>query len=112
MVPSSVVSGHHTGFSGFLPTRPCCKFSSTPFTGPSFRSHPQYACYAIGKDVQAMKAVVGEEALSADDLLYLEFLQKFEKQFIAQGKEPRVQIHAPSGPAAPTRLQQGGEGHG
>lgn len=46
----------------------------------------QYACYAIGKDVQAMKAVVGEEALSSDDLLYLEFLQKFEKQFIAQGK--------------------------
>jgi len=32
-----------------------------------------------------MKAVVGEEALSADDLLYLEFLQKFEKNFISQG---------------------------
>lgn len=48
----------------------------------------QYACYAIGKDVQAMKAVVGEEALTADDLLYLEFLQKFEKNFIAQGKSP------------------------
>ncbi len=47
---------------------------------------PQYACYAIGKDVQAMKAVVGEEALTSDDLLYLEFLQKFEKNFIAQGK--------------------------
>ncbi|KAG7274013.1 hypothetical protein CRUP_032606 [Coryphaenoides rupestris] len=45
----------------------------------------QYACYAIGKDVQAMKAVVGEEALTPDDLLYLEFLQKFEKNFIAQG---------------------------
>uniref|UniRef100_A0A8C9ND62 V-type proton ATPase subunit B, brain isoform n=1 Tax=Serinus canaria TaxID=9135 RepID=A0A8C9ND62_SERCA len=45
----------------------------------------QYACYAIGKDVQAMKAVVGEEALTSDDLLYLEFLQKFEKNFIAQG---------------------------
>ena len=45
----------------------------------------QYACYAIGKDVQAMKAVVGEEALSPEDLLYLEFLGKFEKTFIAQG---------------------------
>lgn len=45
----------------------------------------QYACYAIGKDVQAMKAVVGEEALTADDLLYLEFLSKFEKNFISQG---------------------------
>lgn len=44
----------------------------------------QYACYAIGKDVQAMKAVVGEEALTPDDLLYLEFLTKFEKNFITQ----------------------------
>ena len=43
------------------------------------------ACYAIGKAVQAMKAVVGEEALTPDDLLYLEFLGKFEKNFIAQG---------------------------
>ena len=38
-----------------------------------------------------MKAVVGEEALSADDLLYLEFLHKFERHFIAQG--------TPEGPA-------------
>ena len=50
---------------------------------------PQYANYAIGKDVQAMKAVVGEEALTPDDLLYLEFLQKFEKNFICQGKDKR-----------------------
>ena len=32
-----------------------------------------------------MKAVVGEEALSEDDRLYLEFLEKFEKKFLAQG---------------------------
>jgi vacuolar-type H+-ATPase subunit B/Vma2 len=32
-----------------------------------------------------MKAVVGEEALTPDDLLYLEFLAKFEKNFISQG---------------------------
>lgn len=32
-----------------------------------------------------MKAVVGEEALSQEDLLYLEFLTKFEKNFINQG---------------------------
>ncbi|XP_033016982.1 LOW QUALITY PROTEIN: V-type proton ATPase subunit B, kidney isoform [Lacerta agilis] len=48
-------------------------------------SNQLYACYAIGKDVQAMKAVVGEEALSADTSLLGRFLQKFEKQFIAQG---------------------------
>ena len=32
----------------------------------------------------AMKAVVGEEALSNEDKLSLEFLEKFEKTFIAQ----------------------------
>lgn len=48
-------------------------------------SNQLYACYAIGKDVLAMKAVVGEEALSSEDLLYLEFLDKFEKGFVAQG---------------------------
>merc|ERR1712048_342860 len=37
-------------------------------------SNQLYANYAIGKDVNAMKAVVGEEALSSDDLLYLEFM--------------------------------------
>jgi len=44
-----------------------------------------YANYAIGKDVAAMKSVVGEEALTPDDLLYLEFLTKFEERFLAQG---------------------------
>ncbi|KAF1744960.1 hypothetical protein MXB_2074 [Myxobolus squamalis] len=48
-------------------------------------SNQLYANYAIGKDVQAMKAVIGEEALSSEDNLYLEFLQKFEKNFISQG---------------------------
>jgi vacuolar-type H+-ATPase subunit B/Vma2 len=47
-------------------------------------SNQLYANYAIGKDVAAMKAVVGEEALSAEDLLYLEFLDKFERKFVAQ----------------------------
>jgi V-type H+-transporting ATPase subunit B len=32
-----------------------------------------------------MKAVVGEEALSAEDKLSLEFLDRFEKEFVAQG---------------------------
>jgi V-type H+-transporting ATPase subunit B len=39
----------------------------------------------VGKDVQAMKAVVGEEALTDEDLLYLEFVEKFEQKFISQG---------------------------
>lgn len=48
-------------------------------------SNQMYANYAIGKDVMAMKAVVGEEALTQEDLLYLEFLDKFEHKFLAQG---------------------------
>ena len=32
-----------------------------------------------------MKAVVGEEALNQEDKLALEFLEKFEKTYIAQG---------------------------
>jgi len=58
--------------------------------GMTREDHPEvsnqlYANYAIGKDTAAMKAVVGEEALSADDLLYLEFLKRFESTFISQG---------------------------
>jgi len=48
-------------------------------------SNQMYANYAQGQDVMAMKAVVGEEALSSEDKLYLEFLQKFEGKFITQG---------------------------
>jgi len=48
-------------------------------------STQMYACYAMGKDVQAMKAVVGEEVLTDEDKRYLEFLDKFENKFIAQG---------------------------
>ena len=48
-------------------------------------SNQMYANYAIGKDVMAMKAVVGEEALTDEDLLYLDFLEKFEKKFLSQG---------------------------
>lgn len=48
-------------------------------------SNQLYACYATAtQDVAPMKKVAGEEALTADDLLYLEFLDKFEKGFLAQ----------------------------
>lgn len=35
-----------------------------------------------------MKAVVGEEALTQEDRLYLEFMEKFEHKFISQGQSP------------------------
>merc|ERR1712187_15384 len=48
-------------------------------------SNQMYAAYAMGKDTRAMKAVVGEEALSEDEHKYLEFTDKFELKFLAQG---------------------------
>lgn len=48
-------------------------------------SNQLYAKYAIGRDAAAMKAVVGEEALTNEDKLSLEFLDKFEQTYIAQG---------------------------
>jgi V-type H+-transporting ATPase subunit B len=47
-------------------------------------SNQLYAKYAIGRDAASMKAVVGEEALSPEDKLALEFLDKFERSFISQ----------------------------
>lgn len=44
-----------------------------------------YACYALARDVREMVAVVGVEALSQEDHIYLEFLERFEKHFISQG---------------------------
>ena len=48
-------------------------------------SNQLYSLYAIGKDAAAMKAVVGEEALSAEEKLALTFLGRFENEFVNQG---------------------------
>ena len=40
-----------------------------------------------------MKAVVGEEALSPEDKLALEFLDKFERQFVGQGTSSLRFLH-------------------
>ncbi len=48
-------------------------------------SNQLYAAYAQGRDVMAMKAVVGEEALSMEDHLFLSFMEKFESSFVNQG---------------------------
>jgi V-type H+-transporting ATPase subunit B len=53
-------------------------------------SNQMYAFYAQGKDTQAMKAVVGEEALNDDDRKFLRFHDDFEESFVKQGEyEPR-----------------------
>ncbi|KAL7673369.1 hypothetical protein ACOME3_008228 [Neoechinorhynchus agilis] len=48
-------------------------------------SNQLYANYAIAKEVQDMKMVIGEESLTSEDRVYLDFLTLFEKKFISQG---------------------------
>ncbi len=45
-----------------------------------------YAGYAGGRDLKALSAVVGEEALTETDIKYLRFADAFEKRFVSQGK--------------------------
>mmetsp|Transcript_5020 Transcript_5020/g.9239 ORF Transcript_5020/g.9239 Transcript_5020/m.9239 type:complete len:549 (-) Transcript_5020:521-2167(-) len=47
-------------------------------------SNQMYAMYAMGKDKQSLKAVVGEEALDEDEKLYIKFEEQFEKEFLCQ----------------------------
>ncbi len=50
-------------------------------------SNQLFAAYAEGLDLRDLVAVVGEEALSDRDQLYLEFADEFEEEFINQGVE-------------------------
>lgn len=45
-----------------------------------------YAAYAEGRDLRALVAVIGEEALSDRDRRYLDFADRFEREFINQGR--------------------------
>ncbi len=49
-----------------------------------------YYAYAEGRSFRDLVAVVGEEALSARDKLYLTFAEDFEKKFISQGVYGRL----------------------
>jgi len=44
-----------------------------------------YASYATGRDLRSLSAVVGEEALSALDRIYLKLADEFERKFVMQG---------------------------
>lgn len=44
-----------------------------------------YAAYANGKDLRSLSAIVGEEALGANDRTYLKFADEFEKRYVNQG---------------------------
>jgi V/A-type H+-transporting ATPase subunit B len=49
-----------------------------------------YAFYAEGCDLRRLVAIVGEAALSEEDRGYLTFAERFEQEFIHQGKANRT----------------------
>jgi vacuolar-type H+-ATPase subunit B/Vma2 len=48
-----------------------------------------YSAYAQGLDLRRLVAIIGEEALTENDRLYLKFADVFEKEFINQGNSDR-----------------------
>ena len=44
-----------------------------------------FAAYARGKDARELMVILGEAALSDTDLLYAEFADAFEKEYVSQG---------------------------
>ena len=44
-----------------------------------------YAAYSRGKDAKELMAILGEPALSDVDLLYANFADEFEKEYVSQG---------------------------
>src|SRR3989338_6206640 len=45
-----------------------------------------YACYAEGRDLRNLAAIVGEESLSERDKKFLKFADSFEKRFVQQSR--------------------------
>jgi V/A-type H+-transporting ATPase subunit B len=50
-------------------------------------SNQMYAAYAEGEDLRDLVNIVGREALSERDNLYLDFADRFEEEFVQQGFE-------------------------
>jgi V/A-type H+-transporting ATPase subunit B len=48
-----------------------------------------YAFYARGQDVRRMEAIVGEGGLSEEERAFLRFADRFEAEFIHQGRTGR-----------------------
>lgn len=62
--------------------------------GKTREDHPDlsnqlFAAYAKGREVRELVVILGEEALSDLDRIYLKFAERFEKEFIRQGEEDR-----------------------
>jgi len=56
-------------------------------------SNQLYAAYAAGKDADAMRTVVGVEALTEEQRTHLRFMQLFEAEFLSQGRDEARSIH-------------------
>ncbi|MDR7426894.1 MAG: V-type ATP synthase subunit B [Armatimonadota bacterium] len=48
-----------------------------------------FASYANGVDLRRLVAIIGEEALTPRDRLYLQFADRFEREFLNQGQTER-----------------------
>ncbi|MDR7484871.1 MAG: V-type ATP synthase subunit B [Armatimonadota bacterium] len=48
-----------------------------------------FASYANGVDLRRLVAIIGEEALTERDRLYLKFAEEFEREFLGQGQTDR-----------------------
>jgi len=48
-----------------------------------------FASYANGLDLRRLVAIIGEEALTERDRLYLKFADRFEREFLGQGQTER-----------------------
>ena len=57
-------------------------------------SNQLYAAYAEGRDLRALVAVVGEEALTERDRRYLDFADRFEREFVNQGRNEDRSVEA------------------
>ncbi|MDD1672237.1 MAG: V-type ATP synthase subunit B [Methanomicrobiales archaeon] len=55
-------------------------------------SDQQYAAYAEGNDLRGLVAIVGKDALSERDRMFLEFADLFEDRFVRQGRDENRSI--------------------
>jgi len=51
-----------------------------------------FAIYAEGRDLRGLVAIVGREALTERDRKYLDFAERFENEFVRQGREEERSI--------------------
>jgi V-type H+-transporting ATPase subunit B len=57
-------------------------------------SNQMYANYSQGKETQALKAVVGEEALSIEEKRFIQFESEYEARFVTQDPYENRDIYA------------------